>query len=150
MLAIATFEERGHDRFEGPVESHGHDRVDLTPEPHPLERLEHVVLHGTDTDAIGLVAQATTPAHRPLLAPARHTRVRVEHVAVRVLPDAERHLHAPIARRGHRTDLLRPRTVGLRDTRVRLDDLMTERLVGRDEGPIFGWHRGAPFERAIL
>src|SRR5262249_32458659 len=62
--------------------------------------------------------------------------VAVEHVAIRVLAEAEPELQRAVARRGHGTHLLGPRPVGLRHASVRLDDLVRHRFIGRDERPV--------------
>src|SRR5207249_9246830 len=53
MLPVAMLQHGWHHRCERPLEGDRHDLVGLTPEPHPLERLDHVVVHRADTEALG-------------------------------------------------------------------------------------------------
>ena len=76
-----------------------------------LQRLDDLVADRTDLGALGRRRQLAARAHGPLLDAARHAGVRVDHVAVGVLAEAEAELEAAVARRGHRADLLGPRPV---------------------------------------
>ena len=110
-------------------------------EPHPPVRLEHLVVDRSDAEDVGIVAQAPAPAHRPLLTSPRDARVAVEaRCGSCTCRRRTRAASEPSRARRHRADLLGPRPVGLRHAGVRLDDLVAERLVGRDERPVFPCH----------
>jgi hypothetical protein len=114
-MHLVILEHGGHDAFKGPLERDRLHVVRVQREANAAHRLEHLVPHRSDRGRVAIRAELATRAHRPLLGAARHTRVRVHHVAVGILAEPETERDGTVARAGHRTYLLGPRAIGLRD-----------------------------------